>query len=192
MTRQLIYLSALIAVGALHAGCVDSNSRVVLADDQQIEAFAAVPLDHGTPDRKLVHDPRSIKTIDRGDWALKTFTVPVDGTRHRNTYRSSTNFTDQTRRQRGEYPTTVSVLNGDGSAEDSPAQSQRIAEAFIGPAEALLQAFLLPFRLIGEPQTWENFSPGAEMSYERQPAVRSQLAPPEFRTSGGARAGSGK
>jgi hypothetical protein len=179
-TLGLAALSA-AALVVLSGGCVESNSRAVLGDDVPIEVFSAVGDAQGSPGRKIVHDKPSLKGLDRSDWPLKQLAVPVDGTRHRNTYRSAVNLTDQTRRQRGEYPTMLSVLNGNGSADSSEARDQRIAEAALAPAHALLEAFLLPFRLIGEPQSWENFSPGAEMSYERQPAQRSQLSPPEIR-----------
>lgn len=172
-------LSMVALGGALMVGgCVDSNSRTTLGDGMVVETFTAprFPDPRGMPSWK--DDGRSLVGLARENWASSDFLVPVDGTRHRPHYASNVRYTDVTERQRGEYPTVLSSLYLDGSADDDDqARRERWAEVVVAPANALWELILIPFNLVyDEPQDLEAVSP--DESYARRPENRRKMAAP--------------
>ena len=168
-------LSAWACCGACAAlaGCVDSNSRVTIGETVKLEGFEP-PVPRADV---FAPDPQSVVGMDRSNWQARTFLVPIDGTHHRATYADPLFLTDVTRRQRGEYPSIESVMDGDGSEYADGAGCQRFTEGVVVPLRALLDMITIPVRLLAEPQTWEYVSP--RVSYERWPREASRLLPPE-------------
>ena len=163
---------AIATLAAALSGCVDTNSRTVLGENQEIASFEPWK---GLPAEYPV-DGVSVLGVDRANWAPSVFMVPVDGTYHRPTYADGLFLTNVTRRQRGEYPTLESAMDMDGSEFGDTADCQRFEEGFLVPLRALAEGIAIPVRLIGEPQTWEYVSP--RHNYERWPKTRSIFLPP--------------
>lgn len=171
MMKRLPVWASCGACAAL-AGCVDSNSRVTIGETVELQTFQP-PV--ARPDT-FTQDEPSLVGIDRENWEARTFLVPVDGTHHRPTYADPFFLTDVTRRQRGEYPSIESALDGDGSEYAAGADSERFQEGVLVPLRALLDLVTIPVRLFGEPQVWEHVSP--RVSYERWPRDKSSFLPP--------------
>lgn len=160
--------SAAITLALLAGGCVDRNDRLVIGDLHTPEAVQA---GDAAPETARPDDAPSLRGLDRSHWAPSDYAAAYDGTRHRPHYRTDLRFTNVTARQLNRYPTLLSALelNGDefDGERDGRAWAQRLAEVGAAPFHAALEGVLIAPKLIGEPQTLEEWSP--DERYERRP-----------------------
>ena len=171
---------AAIAVGSLALGCAaallpacaESNTRNRLGDDVTLQAFRPASQVLSSEDTQRADDPPSLTSLDRSAWEPSVYSLPVDGTQHRPTYRVQfPNGPSTLKRQRGEYPTTSSALELDGGSTWS---RDRFFESILEPIHASLELARMPFAMaIYQPwrQAWSPMG-----SYER---VRNRGERPE-------------
>ncbi|MCA3005732.1 MAG: hypothetical protein LW650_05200 [Planctomycetaceae bacterium] len=101
------------------------------------------PLDRTTGDQP------SISSLERTNWPMVRFLVPVDGTQHQPTYASGPSYDRSTHRARGEFPTvdTAAVAHPNDAGREA-----QIWEAMAWPFWAGLDvALLLPRMLYTAP-----------------------------------------
>jgi len=141
MARGVLRVAGLI--GAV-AGCAHSNDRSTVGHPDLAGAFrVAAFTDEGTGGAVPVSDGPSLTGMSRADWAPATVLVPVDGVAALRTYAPRHHWTDETARQRGDYPTAVTALELDGATYWT-----QVAEGGAAPFLAFADAFALPFRMV--------------------------------------------
>lgn len=163
---------ALACAAALLPACAESNSRNRLGDDVTLQAFRPASQVLSSEDTQRADDPPSLTSLDRSAWEPSVYSLPVDATQHRPTYRVQfPNGPSTLKRQRGEYPTTSSALELDGGSTWS---RDRFFESILEPIHASLELARMPFAMaIYQPwrQAWSPMG-----SYER---VRNRGERPE-------------
>lgn len=133
------------ALGALIPACAESNSRNRIGDDVTIRTFQPASQVLSSEDTQRADDPPSLTSLDRSGWEPAVYSLPVDGTQHRPTYRVQfPNGPSTLKRQRGEYPTTSSALELDGGSTWS---SDRFFESILEPIHASLELVRMPFAM---------------------------------------------
>ena len=163
--RRVVIVSARAGLAVALIGCQTSNDRTSIGNSVSLEAISGTSATAGDPTYTpsgLHDDPPSITSLDRSNWEQERFLVPVDGTAHQPTYATRFHFTDDTARQRGEYPTVDSVLE-----ETDSFSTAELAEAGAAP---FIAAFDVPafFVRVFYAQPWdERYSP--QESYQRTP-----------------------
>ncbi len=174
-TTAAIGIASVISFGAFVAlipGCAQSNSRNRLGEAVTIQAFQPASRVLSSEDTQRADDPPSLTSLDRSGWEQAVYSIPVDATHHRPTYR--TNFPSgpsKLKRQRGEYPTTASALELDAGSTWS---GDRFFEGILEPIHASLELVRMPFAMAIY-QPWRRaWSPMG--SYER---VRNRGERPE-------------
>ena len=170
-----ISIASVISLGALVAlipACAESNSRNRIGDDVTLRTFQPASQVLSSEDTQRADDPPSLTSLDRSGWEPAVYSLPVDGTQHRPTYRVQfPNGPSTLKRQRGEYPTTSSALELDGGSTWS---SDRFFESILEPIHASLELVRMPFAMVIY-QPWRKaWSPMG--SYER---VRNRGERPE-------------
>src|SRR6185295_5145968 len=104
-----LLVSALLG-GAVLGGCVESNSRTTVGDLMQPDLFA--PRERPEQDVSLVADRATTVSLNRANWDPVKYEVPVDAIGYRPLYTMLPPGPDQTARQRLEYPTPASAVEG--------------------------------------------------------------------------------
>lgn len=144
-----ISIASVISLGALVAlipACAESNSRNRIGDDVTIRTFQPASQVLSSEDTQRADDPPSLTSLDRSGWEPTVYSLPVDGTQHRPTYRVQfPNGPSTLKRQRGEYPTTSSALELDGGSTWS---SDRFFESILEPIHASLELVRMPFAMV--------------------------------------------
>jgi|GEM_PF-2034063 len=162
--RGLLTLALAAALASL-AGCInDRNSRLMVgpADGPHVllSAFEPAPaLEFGT---EPVSDTPSVEGLDRSNWAMQVFLVPVDTTAHAPHYRMFVGHPTSTRRERGQFPTLMSAAEPCSAEPD-----RRWAEAPAGAGWAIPEAVLIPGGVVLYPPCKTRYSPA--WRYERRP-----------------------
>ncbi|MCC6230464.1 MAG: hypothetical protein IT432_14720 [Phycisphaerales bacterium] len=137
------HLLACVGVGL--PGCAESNSRNRIGDDVTLQAFQPASQVLSSEDTQRADDPPSLTSLDRSAWEPTVYALPVDATHHRPTYRFLAPIGPrQLRRQRGEYPTTMSALELDGGSTWS---RDRFFESILEPVHASLELVRMPFAM---------------------------------------------
>lgn len=167
---------ALVALAPL-AGCInDGTGRLTLGPDDgphlALTAFdpyviptEVVALIDAEPALPVHHtEPPSTFSLDRSNWALQQFLVPVDTTTHAPAYRFSLGMGRDTHRETGAFPTNADVL---ASSTLHPERDWREAPA--APGWAIIEAVSMPVLLFLAPPWERRASP--MWSYERTPRV---------------------
>lgn len=142
MTRNANATTALsIAFAAvLTTGCADNaNQRLTVGDSIPLASFppevVEVQLDQDgnpLPPAPPADDPATARGLDRSNFAPIVYHVPIDGTRHEFHGWDHLALTNETARQRGEFPTATSALETGGNASTR----RQIVEAFAQPVYA--------------------------------------------------------
>jgi hypothetical protein len=158
-------LAAFAALAATLGACSSpANDRNALGSEHagtrvRLEATADVPrTEHpATPDAPSLS---AVAPLARGHWGVTTITVPSDGVHAYRTYSRWVSRTDESARQRGEFPTPTTAL--DLTAD----RSGRLREMAVGPGWALIEgAAMIPrFSFV---QPWE------EVRHAQQPIWRA-------------------
>lgn len=174
-TTAAIGFASVISLGAFVAlvpGCAESNSRNRIGDDVTLQTFRPASQVLSSEDTQRADDPPSLTLLDRSGWEPAVYSLPVDGTQHRPTYRVQfPNGPSTLKRQRGEYPTTSSALELDGGSTWS---RDRFFESILEPIHASLELVRMPFAMAID-QPWRKaWSPMG--SYDR---VRNRGERPE-------------
>jgi hypothetical protein len=121
------------------------------------------------------------KSLGREHWETTTILVPIDGVAAHPTYARWFEKTDETSRQRNEFPTAMSALELDG---DGDAQSW---EMLLGAPRSLGGAAAMPFRMLMHrpwkevrhvPQTGFRASPATRQMSEREQQQLRELETP--------------
>ncbi len=129
--------AALAATALLLTGCTDNkNLRLTIGDSIPLESFppevVEVQLDESgnpLPQTPPADDQATARGLDRSNFAPIVYHVPIDGTRHEAHGIDRLPLTNETARQRGEFPTATSALETGG-----PSSTRRqIAEALLQP-----------------------------------------------------------
>ncbi len=169
IAKAAAYSASLFASIAL-TGCVDSNDRLSVGDALFVEGISPPPFVgvNDAPASPRSNDGPSVVALDRNNWPTRDFAVPFDGTRHRPHYQTDLRLTDDLARQRNEYPTLASSLDLNGDELGDHAWWSRLQEAFVLPLYAAGEGLLILPKLVGEPQSLEEWSPSEP--YERSPA----------------------
>lgn len=136
--RHFIASSIVATLAGMH-GCTSAlNEQVELVDSEPLPALS------DEESGEYVDDPPSLTDgLDRSHWETVTITVPSHQVENITTYASSLEMTDQTARQRGEFPTAESALEGAG--QDSPLAMEaagNLAYGFVQVAWAPIQMWL--------------------------------------------------
>jgi hypothetical protein len=162
--------AAALALG----GCVTpENDRITVDQDLRLEAFAPVP-PSTTPPPMPPAPPPSVVSVDRSNWARITLLAPVDGAAHRPTYTKRLVLTDQTARQRRQYPTALTALETTGGSE-----TWQQLEA---PANWLVSAgdiLLFPIRVLWQAPWGTRWSPDEAYARYWHPEHPEPPPPPE-------------
>jgi hypothetical protein len=145
-------------------GCVSSqNARTSIGPAEGAKSVA-LPAIHPLPSLRAEADGYADgpslavdgSGMDRSHWGVVTIDAPFDGVGGNPRYTREYRYTDQTARQRGDYPTPLSALELTGQTE----QAQR-DEAIINPLMYLTQATLLiPRMLMHAPWKEVHHEPG--------------------------------
>lgn len=136
---------ALAGLAVVLPACAESNSRNRIGDDVTLQAFQPASHVMSSEDTQRADDPPSLASLDRSAWEPTVYALPVDGTHHRPTYRFLAPIGPrQLRRQRGEYPTTMSALELDGGSTWS---RDRFFESILEPIHASLELARMPFAM---------------------------------------------
>ncbi|MDX9911900.1 MAG: hypothetical protein RBS39_08720 [Phycisphaerales bacterium] len=161
---RLGVVAAIVAGALASGGCqTKQNDRVSIGpvlDDEAMTpgAYTIVPRVASTLEPPpLVQDEPTLFSLDRTEWEVDEFMVPVDGVAHRPRGVSPYRY-GKTWRASGAYPTLDSVLeagNTDGQA----------VEGLYAPLRAIGDFFLLPVRAFVTPQWDVAWSPAD--AYER-------------------------
>lgn len=153
-----------LAMGAL--GCAEENRRTTLghsdADAVTLEAF--------TDERRELGVDYGVRTqtLDRSGWVETEHVQPIDGVYHTPTYRTIRRTTDDTARQRGEFPTIESA-----AGTDEPFTREQWRDGGIVAMRTVADAVAMPVWVVVEPVWEQRVSPG--VAYERSPAGVAQL-----------------
>lgn len=136
---------ALAGLAVVLPACAESNSRNRLGDDVTLQAFRPASQVLSSEDTQRADDPPSLTSLDRSAWEPVAYSLPVDATHHRPTYRFLAPIGPrQLRRQRGEYPTTMSALELDGGSTWS---RDRFFESILEPIHSSLELVRMPFAM---------------------------------------------
>lgn len=171
-----------IAVAGLLAGCGTSqNTRTAIGEprmsvspgEPSLLRDRAVQLpglagdarkDAGLNQEKPGSTRLSLGTsLGREHWALTPILVPIDGVAGKPTYARWLEYTDETSRQRNEFPTAISALELDGDGDE-----QQLEMLMAGP-RSLGGAALIPFRMVMH-------SPFKDVRHVPQPGYRAAPA----------------
>ena len=156
MRRTLLLLSVIALTGCY----TDGNSRQTLGDDVGLSII--------DPEAEVTYldlPPSPPLNVMRTGWERTEFLVPVDGTDHVYLGRTDLPCTDQTARQRREYPTPESATDTDG---DSIKTQRR--EAIEAPFWAAWDCLLLLPRLIGWQAANQSRAVSPDVNYARYPS----------------------
>lgn len=159
MPRLTSAAIALVAIPlAALTGCTSpQNDRLELGTDLLLPTFQE-------PVHVMSAAGPSITGLDRSNWALEVFEVPVNGVAHQPPYAPPTYDLAALPRQRGEEPTPETALD-----LGEPDLGAEIGQTFRSHGLAVLDALLIVPRLVIRPPTATNWSPTG--SYERAPAL---------------------
>lgn len=157
-----------LCIGAAAAmfGCVSHNGRNVVGDSYTPAMFARS--DFPIKSQAVSSDGPSLTGLSRENWGIAPFIVPVDGAAHRPVYADSTPSTDRVSRQRGDYPTVLSAVDGAGEG-----YWPLMGEAFMSHVYAAGDFVMLPYRLIRE-APWAGPVRGTPQPYWRAPVSESR------------------
>lgn len=138
--------SALLALGA----CAPLNRDMGVGERVHLEAIEPDKAERAFPPvSPKAPDERSLarNTLDRSMWKARTVLIPIDGTTHRPTYATGPHYTSGTARQRGEFPSVDTVLEGDTRAS----RWDEVFEGLAWPFWAGADVALMPARMIAQP-----------------------------------------
>lgn len=174
MTNQAI--STTLALCTLVAtGCTNNaNQRLTIGDDIPLASFppqvVEVQLDEAgepLPPAQPADDTPTALGLDRSNFEPLMYRVPIDGTRHEFHGRDRLALTNETARQRGEFPTAVTALET-GSNASTRRQTLEVLAQPIYAAGGVVTSLLVS-------------SSGAMVSpsglYERAPSPADPLRP---------------
>lgn len=171
-TRCAAGVLCVVAIGAV--GCAEENRRTTLGhsavdeaghdrgDVVTLEAFG-----DGGGELGVDYAVRT-RSLDRSGWVATEHVQPVDGVHHTPTYRTIRRTTEDTARQRGEFPTVESA-----SGTDEPYVQEQWRDGAIVAMRTVADAVAMPVWVFVEPVWEERLSPG--VVYERAPAGVSVL-----------------
>ncbi len=110
--------SSVACLAALAAGCAGPlNDQIGLTSAEPLPALSAEP----APDAPSAEP--SLDGLDRSHWPTRMVAVPVRQVEHWPTYTRNIYLSNTTARQRGEFPTADSALEGGASVLDQGFQS---------------------------------------------------------------------
>lgn len=115
--------------------------------------------------------PPSLVGIDRDNWEITYVSVPNDRVQHQPIYTRSLYENNAVARNRGLYPTALSV----NQVSDESSQDAQVLEAFEAPFAAAADIILFIPRAVVNPP-WETVTSGFE-PYRRAPAPRASVSP---------------
>lgn len=154
-TRRALAASPLLLVAAALTACVEHNRRTTLGDEVELATISG--------DLAPIESAPDANVLDRSDWTNTRIVVPVDGTAARYTWRTHpTSGTDETPRQRGEFPTALSAVN-----TDEPHAEAQYGEAARTALTTTADTLWLPIAIFVDPAYHEVYSPIE--SYDRSP-----------------------
>lgn len=134
-------------MAACSTGELNHESAVggtVLVESVSTDSYAWMPPPSGvTPDAPSVL-PAS---LDRSHWPEYPMSQPISGVQHYPTYATQPRFTNDLRRQRGQYPTDLSSLD----TWTDRGREQQALEGLAMPLVMAGDAILLPLRAIMTP-----------------------------------------
>lgn len=126
-------------------GCrADGNHRADLGRAGSLTSVSFRSLDQAgeRAETTRVDDTASVAGLSRASWAPQTIAVPVDGVHAYRRYTRSYRITDDSSRQRGDYPTPLSALDlVGGEAHD------QVLESLCAGPHALYEGLVLVPRL---------------------------------------------
>jgi hypothetical protein len=177
----------LSCVGALAlVGCQASlNERTALGDPRmsvspaeasalrdrtvQLPSLAAdARKDAGLAQEKAGSTKLSIgRSLGREHWQTTTVLVPIDGVAAHPTYSRWLEWTDETSRQRNEFPTAMSALELNGDLQD-----QHMEMLVAGP-RSLGGAAAMPFRMLMH-RPWQQVRHVPQTGFRASPATRQR------------------
>ncbi len=123
-------VSASVAcLAVLAAGCAGPlNDQIGLTGDELLPALSAEPA-RDAPSAEPSQDG-----LDRSHWPTIMVTVPVGGVEHWPTYTRCISLGDTTARQRGEFPSVDSSLEGDSGSQQALESGLNLLVAYLGVA----------------------------------------------------------
>lgn len=144
-------------------GCIAvENSRLELGNDLLLPAVA--PAD-ATPPPPPASDPTTLTSLTRDNWTPTEFRVPRDGVETAPTYRPLFTYPTETARQRGEFPTVLTALEGAGDETNN-----RQLRGILGShGRAVVDAAILLPRMIAVRSPWYSME-SPRVDYERWPS----------------------
>ena len=129
--------SSVACLAALAAGCAGPlNDQIGLTGAESLPALSADPA------RDAPSVEPSLDGLDRSHWPTTVVTVPLGQVEHWPTYTRNIYLGDTTARQRGEFPSVDSALEGDSG-------SQQRLESGLNLLVAYLQIAWWPVELMG-------------------------------------------
>ncbi|MHC4108704.1 MAG: hypothetical protein ACYSTY_11520 [Planctomycetota bacterium] len=130
--------SSVAGLAALAAGCAGPlNDQIGLSAAEPLPALSAEPA------REAPSAEPSLHGLDRSHWPTIKVTVPGGQVEHWPAYTRNIYLSDTTARQRGEFPTVDSALEGGASVLDQGLESD------LNLLVALLQIPWFPVEVIG-------------------------------------------
>lgn len=165
MTVRTISTAITIAgAGALLTGCQGLNRSPQPGPHVLMDTLRPTADFYERVDKPLEHSGASLAGLSRDNWADTTFYVPVSGIEHKPTYTTDKpRRTDSTARQRGEYPSQRTVV--EGSTEDS--SGDQAVEALLAPVRAGFDIVMMIPKMVVTPPDRTVSSP--RVGYERRP-----------------------
>jgi hypothetical protein len=107
--------------------------------------------------------------LSRAGWQRTTVLLPIDGIEGNPTYSRTLQWTDETSRQRNEFPTPMTALELDGD------ENTQLKESLLGGPYSLLQGALMPFRMATH-RPWQAVSHSPQVGYRAAPTTSQKAA----------------
>ncbi len=139
--RPIIAITAAITLAASLAACrTDSNNRAQIGDPKSPNAVSLTAM---TTSGQRAEAPRSDSTpslagLSRAGWNRQTITVPLDGVHAYRRYARNFPQTEETARQRGDFPTPLTTLD-----MPEPYSEEQITEVLVSGPAALYEGLVM-------------------------------------------------